>query len=342
MTVNFEKRILLDDINVLHKLFGNMDENIKNISREFDVEIASRGGEIIIVGKDNDELKLVETLLVSLIETINSGNEIDSQKIDYYISSVREGDISRVADLNDEIIIVTARGKFIKPKTFGQKKYYKAIMENDVTFGVGPAGTGKTYLAVAMAVKAFKNNDVSRIIITRPAVEAGESLGFLPGDLQTKVDPYLRPLYDALYDILGAETYLKFKERGLIEVAPLAYMRGRTLDNSFIILDEAQNTTKEQMKMFLTRFGFGSKVVVNGDTTQIDLPGGKKSGLIDAVEILRNVEGISVVELTKRDVVRHKLVKKIIEQYEKQAERENRRNDRNDRNTKNVKKQERK
>ena len=333
MTVNFEKRIILDDINVLHKLFGNMDENIKIIAKEFGVEIGSRDGEIIILGNDNDEVKLVETLLVSLIETINSGNDIDSQKIDYYISSVREGDISKVADLNDDIIIVTARGKFIKPKTFGQKKYYKAIMENDVTFGVGPAGTGKTYLAVAMAVKAFKNNDVSRIIITRPAVEAGESLGFLPGDLQTKVDPYLRPLYDALYDILGAETYLKFKERGLIEVAPLAYMRGRTLDNSFIILDEAQNTTKEQMKMFLTRFGFGSKVVVNGDTTQIDLPGGKKSGLIDAVEILKNVEGISVVELTKRDVVRHKLVKKIIEQYEKRAERENKRN---------IKKQERK
>lgn len=333
MTINFEKRIMLDDINVLHKLFGNMDENIKTISREFNVEIGSRNGEIIIIGKDNENLRLVETLIVSLIETIKSGNELDSQKIDYYISSVREGDISKVADLNDEIIIVTARGKFIKPKTFGQKKYYKAIMENDVTFGVGPAGTGKTYLAVAMAVKAFKNNDVSRIIITRPAVEAGESLGFLPGDLQTKVDPYLRPLYDALYDILGAETYLKFKERGLIEVAPLAYMRGRTLDNSFIILDEAQNTTKEQMKMFLTRFGFGSKVVVNGDTTQIDLPGGKKSGLIDAVDILKGVEGISIVELTKRDVVRHKLVKKIIEQYEKRAERENKRN---------IKKQERK
>ena len=335
LTVNFEKRIMLDDINILHKLFGNMDDNIKNISREFNVEIGSRNGEIIIIGKDDDNLKLVETLIVSLIETIKSGNEIDSQKIDYYISSVREGDISKVADLNDEVIIVTARGKFIKPKTFGQKKYYKAIMENDVTFGVGPAGTGKTYLAVAMAVKAFKNNDVSRIIITRPAVEAGESLGFLPGDLQTKVDPYLRPLYDALYDILGAETYLKFKERGLIEVAPLAYMRGRTLDNSFIILDEAQNTTKEQMKMFLTRFGFGSKVVVNGDTTQIDLPGGKKSGLIDAVDILRGVDGISIVELTKRDVVRHKLVKKIIEQYEKQAERDNKRNIKNRRENKN-------
>jgi len=315
MTV--EKRIRVEDQDMLHKLFGTLDQNIKVIMDIFPVKIASRDNEIVLMGGTHDEVGMVETLITSLIETIQTGNPIDEQKLDYYINSVQEGDISRVAELNDEIIVVTARGKFVKSKTLGQTKYYKYILNNDVTFGIGPAGTGKTYLAVAMAVRAFKNNEVSRIVITRPAVEAGESLGFLPGDLQDKVDPYLRPLYDALYDILGAETYMKYKERGLIEVAPLAYMRGRTLDNSFIILDEAQNTTKEQMKMFLTRFGFGSKVVVNGDVTQVDLPGGKKSGLKDAVEILKDVEGIAIVELTHRDVVRHRLVKKIIECYEK-------------------------
>jgi len=314
--MTFERRIMIDDQDILHKLFGTLDQNIKVIMDTFPVKIASRDNEVIIISDDNDIVGLVETLVVSLMETIMTGNLIDEQKLDYYINSVQEGDISKVAELNDEIIVVTSRGKFVKSKTLGQKKYYKSILNNDVTFGIGPAGTGKTYLAVAMAVRAFKNNEVSRIVITRPAVEAGESLGFLPGDLQDKVDPYLRPLYDALYDILGAETYMKYKERGLIEVAPLAYMRGRTLDNSFIILDEAQNTTKEQMKMFLTRFGFGSKVVVNGDATQVDLPGGKKSGLKDAVEILRDVEGIAMVELTHRDVVRHRLVKKIIECYE--------------------------
>ncbi len=315
--MTFERRITVDDQDILHKLFGTLDQNIKVIVKTFPVEIASRSNDVIIIGDDNDIVGLVETLVISLVETIKTGNFIDEQKLDYYINSVQEGDISKVAELNDEIIVVTSRGKFVKSKTLGQNNYYKSILNNDVTFGIGPAGTGKTYLAVAMAVRAFKNNEVSRIVITRPAVEAGESLGFLPGDLQDKVDPYLRPLYDALYDILGAEIYMKYKERGLIEVAPLAYMRGRTLDNSFIILDEAQNTTKEQMKMFLTRFGFGSKVVVNGDATQVDLPSGKKSGLKDAVEILRDVEGIAIVELTHRDVVRHRLVKKIIECYEK-------------------------
>lgn len=319
--MTFERRVKVDDQETLHKLFGTLDQNIKVIMETFPVNISSRDNEVIIVGDYQDTVSLVETLVTSLMETIKTGNQIDEQKLDYYINSVQDGDISKVAELNEEIIVVTARGKFVKSKTLGQKKYYKAISNNDVTFGVGPAGTGKTYLAVAMAIRAFKNNEVSRIVVTRPAVEAGESLGFLPGDLQDKVDPYLRPLYDALYDILGAETYMKYKERGLIEVAPLAYMRGRTLDNSFIILDEAQNTTKEQMKMFLTRFGFGSKVVVNGDITQVDLPGGKKSGLKDAVEILKGVEGISIVELTHRDVVRHKLVKKIIECYEKKEKR---------------------
>ncbi|MBN2898639.1 MAG: PhoH family protein [Clostridia bacterium] len=312
-----ERRIQVEDADMLHKLFGTLDHNVKVIMDTFPVRIASRDNEVIVIGENHDYVNMVETLVISLMDTIQTGNLIDEQKLDYYINSVQEGDISRVAELNDDIIVVTSRGKFVKSKTLGQKQYYQSILNNDVTFGVGPAGTGKTYLAVAMAVRAFKNNEVSRIVITRPAVEAGESLGFLPGDLQDKVDPYLRPLYDALYDILGAETYLKYKERGLIEVAPLAYMRGRTLDNSFIILDEAQNTTKEQMKMFLTRFGFGSKVVVNGDATQVDLPGGKKSGLKDAVEILSDVEGIAVVELTHRDVVRHRLVKKIIECYEK-------------------------
>lgn len=315
--MTFEKRVTVEDQDMLHKLFGTLDQNIKVIMDTFPVKIASRDNEVVIIGEEQEMVTLVETLIVSLMETIKTGNYIDEQKLDYYINSVQEGDISKVAELNDEIIVVTSRGKFVKAKTFGQKKYYQSIQASDVTFGVGPAGTGKTYLAVAMAVRAFKNNEVSRIVITRPAVEAGESLGFLPGDLQDKVDPYLRPLYDALYDILGAETYTKYKERGLIEVAPLAYMRGRTLDNSFIILDEAQNTTKEQMKMFLTRFGFGSKVVVNGDATQVDLIGAKKSGLKDAVELLNGVEGISVVELTQRDVVRHRLVRKIIECYEK-------------------------
>lgn len=319
--MTFERRVKVEDQDILHKLFGTLDQNIKVIMETFPVNISSRDNEVIIIGAYQDTVTLVETLITSLMETIKTGNFIDEQKLDYYINSVQDGDISKVAELNEEIIVVTSRGKFVKSKTLGQKNYYKAISHNDVTFGVGPAGTGKTYLAVAMAIRAFKNNEVNRIVITRPAVEAGESLGFLPGDLQDKVDPYLRPLYDALYDILGAETYMKYKERGLIEVAPLAYMRGRTLDNSFIILDEAQNTTKEQMKMFLTRFGFGSKVVVNGDITQVDLPGGKRSGLKDAVEVLKDVEGISIVELTHRDVVRHKLVKKIIECYEKREKK---------------------
>lgn len=313
------KKMILNDFNALHLLFGNLDENIKIIEKHYNVNITSRDGEIFLKG-DLEQVNQVEEVISSLIRTIESGEIIDRQRINYVIQSVKVGDSNQLEDLNKSFVCVTARGKYIKPKTIGQGHYIKAIQQNDVTFGIGPAGTGKTYLAVAMAVRAFKNNEVNRIIITRPAVEAGESLGFLPGDLQMKVDPYLRPLYDALYDILGSETYNSYKERGLIEVAPLAYMRGRTLDNSFIILDEAQNTTKEQMKMFLTRFGFGSKVIVNGDVTQIDLPSGKKSGLVNAIEVLKNVDGISFMYLTERDVVRHELVKKIIvsyDQYEK-------------------------
>jgi phosphate starvation-inducible PhoH-like protein len=293
------KRIALSDFSALHVLFGNLDENVKIIEKNYDVSIVSRDGEIIING-DPDAIKHVEEIIHILIKAIQAGEVIDQQKIYYVISSVNAGEGRKIEDLSKSFICMTAKGKYIKPKTMGQSDYIKAIQRDDVTFGIGPAGTGKTFLAVAMAVRAFKNNEVSRIVITRPAVEAGESLGFLPGDLQMKVDPYLN----------------SFKERGLIEVAPLAYMRGRTLDNSFIILDEAQNTTKEQMKMFLTRFGFGSKVVVNGDISQIDLPHGKKSGLNNAIDVLSGVDGISFMYLTDRDVVRHQLVRKIIRSYD--------------------------
>jgi len=315
-----ERRISVDNLEVLYKLFGNLDENLMRIENAFKVKLASRDGEVIIIGEDQT-VHVVEKLIEVLIGAIKAGEVLDAQKLDYFMTMFREGEGDKLPGLSDAILVVTSKGKFVKPKTLGQQKYVKAIQKHDVTFGIGPAGTGKTYLAVAMAVKAFKNDEVSRIVITRPAVEAGESLGFLPGDLQMKVDPYLRPLYDALYDILGTETYLKYKERGLIEVAPLAYMRGRTLDNSFIILDEAQNTTIEQMKMFLTRFGFGSKVVVNGDITQIDLPSGKKSGLVHAAEVLKSVEEISMVEFTDRDVVRHTLVRRIIQEYDKYEKR---------------------
>lgn len=311
-----EKRILVESLDLLYKLFGNLDENLIKIESEFKVKITSREGELLIIGEEA-VVEIVEVLILRLISLIKKGEHLDRQKLEYTILMIKEGQADKLSALTDAIICVTSRGKMVKPKTLGQQKYAEAILKNDVTFGVGPAGTGKTYLAVAMAVKAFKNEEVSRIVITRPAVEAGESLGFLPGDLQMKVDPYLRPLHDALYDILGSETYLKYKERGLIEVAPLAYMRGRTLDNSFIILDEAQNTSVEQMKMFLTRFGFGSKVVVNGDITQIDLPRGKRSGLVNALEVLKNVEGIAICKFTDKDVVRHSLVKRIIQEYDK-------------------------
>ncbi len=316
MAETFERKILVENLDILYKLFGNMDENLIRIESEFKVKITSREGEVAIHGEET-VVEIVEILLYKLIHLIKKGEPIDRQKLEYTMMMLKEGQGEKLAALTDSIVCVTSRGKMVKPKTLGQQKYIEAIGKNDVTFGVGPAGTGKTYLAVAMAIKAFKNEEVSRIIITRPAVEAGENLGFLPGDLQMKVDPYLRPLYDALYEILGTETYLKLKERGLIEVAPLAYMRGRTLDNSFIILDEAQNTTVEQMKMFLTRFGFGSKVVVNGDVTQIDLPKGKRSGLINALDVLKDVEGIAINRFSDKDVVRHTLVKRIIQEYDK-------------------------
>ncbi|KGG80153.1 phosphate starvation protein PhoH [Caloranaerobacter azorensis H53214] len=312
----FEKRIEVKDNDFIMELYGNLDENIKIIEKEFDVDIVSRQSEIRIIGQEPN-ISIVEKLIAKLIEMIKSEGRLTKQRIRYAIQLIYEGNEDRIKELLDEILCITASGKSIKPKTLGQKRYINAIKENDVVFCIGPAGTGKTYLAMAMAVTAFKNKEVNRIILTRPAVEAGEKLGFLPGDLQDKVDPYLRPLYDALFDILGAETYVKYMEKGLIEVAPLAYMRGRTLDSSFIILDEAQNTTPEQMKMFLTRLGFGSKAIITGDITQIDLPNGKPSGLKQVSNILEGIKGIEFIYLGKQDVVRHQLVQRIIEAYDR-------------------------
>lgn len=301
--------------NIISALFGSFDSNIKKIESEFDVTIINRGEDIDIIGESKDIEKAID-VIKSLIKLISSGESIDTQNINYIITEAKENKTTEVDKLNDDVICMTINGRALKPKTLGQKYYIDSIRKNTVVFGVGPAGTGKTYLAMAMAITAFKNEEVNRIILTRPAIEAGENLGFLPGDLQDKVDPYLRPLYDALYEIMGAETFIKNKEKGAIEVAPLAYMRGRTLDNSFVVLDEAQNTTPEQMKMFLTRLGYGSKAVITGDVTQIDLPKGKKSGLIEAVNILDDISGIEVCTLTNKDVVRHPLVQKIISAYE--------------------------
>jgi phosphate starvation-inducible PhoH-like protein len=309
-------RLKVDNIEILSELFGKLDEHTQLIEETYMVSISSRDGDVLIVGTEEAGEK-VKTVLNSLVELIKMGEHLDAQKVLYAMSLLEDNNSEKLAELYENVLCVTSKGRFIKAKTLGQQSYIEAIKKNDVVFGIGPAGTGKTFLAVAMAVKAFKNKDVARIIITRPAVEAGESLGFLPGDLQQKVDPYLRPLYDSLYEILGVDNYLKYKERGMIEVVPLAYMRGRTLDNAFIILDEAQNTTVPQMKMFLTRFGFGSKVVVNGDVTQQDLPPGKKSGLVNASEVLSGVPGIGFVHLTDKDVVRHEMVKRIIKEYEK-------------------------
>lgn len=316
MEVQVEKAVEVDRLEFAMNLFGNCDENIKIIEDAFGIRIVSRDKGIKIVGPA-DKVEKADKVVKQLIDIAGKGETITRQNVNYIVQLEEDGQLdTRYDDLSDSIC-VTARGKQIKAKTYGQKAYVNAIKENIIVFGIGPAGTGKTYLAVAMAVTAFRNKEVNRIILTRPAVEAGEKLGFLPGDLQNKVDPYLRPLYDALYEILGIENYQKYLEKGMIEVAPLAYMRGRTLDDSFIILDEAQNTTPEQMKMFLTRIGFGSKVIVTGDITQIDLPGDKKSGLKEVIKILRNIKGIEFVFLTEKDVVRHELVQKIIRAYEK-------------------------
>ena len=309
-TVNAER------VEDLISVFGSFDENIRRIEEALEVTIVNRDTELTVCGEEEAVDRAVRAL-EGLLTLASKGETIDEQRVRYLITLVSEGNDHQVAQMTKDVVCITAKGKPIKAKTVGQQTYMKAIQKNTITIGVGPAGTGKTYLAVAAAVAAFRDKSVNRIILTRPAVEAGERLGFLPGDLQNKVDPYLRPLYDALYDMLGAETFQKYQERGSIEVAPLAYMRGRTLDDSFIILDEAQNTTREQMKMFLTRLGFGSKIVITGDTTQIDLPDGKLSGLKEAMRVLRNVEGIGICELTNADVVRHVMVQRIVEAYEK-------------------------
>lgn len=302
--------------NIISVIFGNFDENIRKIENEYDVSIVNRGDDIVISG-DSEKIDKSISVIKSLIDVAKSGQSIDDQNINYIISETNDNNNNVINQINDDLICMTVNGRALHPKTMGQKKYIDAIRNNTIVFGIGPAGTGKTYLAMAMAITAFKNGEVNRIILTRPAIEAGENLGFLPGDLQQKVDPYLRPLYDALYEIMGAETFLKNMEKGAIEVAPLAYMRGRTLDNSFVVLDEAQNTTPEQMKMFLTRLGYGSRAVITGDVTQIDLPRGKSSGLIESTKILNNIEGIKICNLTNKDVVRHPLVQKIINAYEK-------------------------
>lgn len=311
-----ERVLNFDRVEDLIAVFGSFDENIKRIEDALDVKIINRGTDLRVSG-DAEAVDKAARALEGLLALAAKGEIIDEQRVRYLITLVKEGNDDYVTQMAKDVVCITAKGKPIKAKTVGQQKYMKAIAKNTVTLGVGPAGTGKTYLAVAAAVAAFRERTVNRIILTRPAVEAGERLGFLPGDLQNKVDPYLRPLYDALYEMLGPETFQKYQERGSIEVAPLAYMRGRTLDDSFIILDEAQNTTKEQMKMFLTRLGFGSKIVITGDVTQIDLPSDKTSGLKDALRVLEGVQDIAICHLTAADVVRHSLVQKIIDAYEK-------------------------
>lgn len=316
----FEQVLSIDRMENAVSLFGSFDENIRLIESEFSVTVLNRGSDLKISGEAENVAKAT-TAIERLLALINKGEALSDQNVRYVISLVKDGEEDKLMSLSGDCVCITSKGKPVKPKTFGQKKYVEAIRKNTIVLGAGPAGTGKTYLAVAMAVTAFRAKEVNRIILTRPAVEAGEKLGFLPGDLQQKVDPYLRPLYDALFDMLGAEAFARYQERGSIEVAPLAYMRGRTLDDSFIILDEAQNTTREQMKMFLTRLGFNSKMVVTGDVTQIDLPDGKRSGLTDAMKILRNVPDISINTFTEKDVVRHKLVQDIIKAYEKNEEK---------------------
>ncbi len=310
-----EQRISIERLEQAVNIFGSFDENIRLLEQEFSVTVVNRDGELRVEGEPED-VSLASKAIQALLTLSSRGENIGEQEVRYVIGLVRSGKEEHITELTGDVLCISAKGRPIKPKTIGQKSYIQSVLKNTVTIGVGPAGTGKTYLAVAAAVQAFRDKQVNRIILTRPAVEAGERLGFLPGDLQSKVDPYLRPLYDALFDMLGAETYQKYLERGNIEVAPLAYMRGRTLDDSFIILDEAQNTSREQMKMFLTRLGFGSKIVITGDVTQIDLPDGKASGLKEAMRVLRNVEGIGICELTNADVVRHVMVQRIVKAYE--------------------------
>ena len=319
-----EQVLQIERIEDVLTLFGNADQNVKIIEEHFGVNIVCRGTEVKITGEPEAVSKAQRTVDTLLAMIAKDGN-LSEQNVRYVITLVEQGSEQSMAQMNNSCIAITVKGKPVKPKTLGQKKYIDAIQNITITFGIGPAGTGKTYLAVAMAVRAFRDEQVSRIILTRPAVEAGEKLGFLPGDLQDKVDPYLRPLYDAMFDMMGPENFQRNMEKGTIEVAPLAYMRGRTLDDSFIILDEAQNTTPEQMKMFLTRLGFNSKAIVTGDVTQIDLPNAGRSGLVEAVKVLKNIDDIAIMRLTEKDVVRHKLVQDIIAAYEKYNNREARR-----------------
>ena len=315
-----EQSISLERVEEVANLFGSFDENIRLLEQELSVRVTNRDQELKVAG-EAEQVMLAVRAIQGLLDLSARGEQINEQNVRYVLQLVRAGSEEKLAELAKDVVCVTANGKPIKAKTVGQKTYLDAIRKNVITLGVGPAGTGKTYLAVAMAVAAFRAKEVNRIILTRPAVEAGERLGFLPGDLQSKVDPYLRPLYDALFEMLGPETYQKYVERGNIEVAPLAYMRGRTLDDSFIILDEAQNTSREQMKMFLTRLGFGSKVVITGDITQIDLPRDTTSGLKEAMRVLKGVEDIAICRLTAQDVVRHVLVQRIIAAYERDEHR---------------------
>ncbi len=316
----YEQIINVDRMEQAVSLFGSFDENIKMIENEFSVGVVSRGSELKVTGEAENVSKASKAI-AGLLTLINKGETLTEQNVRYVMSLVGEGNEDKLESMSSDCVCISSKGKPIKPKTLGQKRYVQAIRDNTIVFGVGPAGTGKTYLAVAMAVTAFRQKQINRIILTRPAVEAGEKLGFLPGDLQQKVDPYLRPLYDALFDMLGAESFQKYQERGSIEVAPLAYMRGRTLDDSFIILDEAQNTTREQMKMFLTRLGFNSKMVITGDVTQVDLPDGKKSGLVEVIKILKNIDDIDTVRFNEKDVVRHRLVQDIVRAYERSEQR---------------------
>ncbi len=311
----------MDSPDMLAELFGSFDENMNAIRQALHVELSARDSRLLLAGDDPENVRVAEDVVTELLKMARRREKIDKSRIRYAIELASEGNAEYISEIMSDVVAITHRGKQIKSRTLGQRRYVDALRKNAVVMAVGPAGTGKTYLAMAMAVLALKNKEVERIILTRPAVEAGERLGFLPGDLQQKVDPYLRPLYDALYEMMGVESYQKLVEKGAVEIAPLAYMRGRTLNDSFIILDEAQNTTREQMKMFLTRFGEGSRVVVTGDITQIDLPAGVKSGLVQATEILRGIEGIETVRLTHRDVVRHELVQAIVRAYDAQEKR---------------------
>ena len=320
-----EKLIELNSVDTALAIFGSCDENIRLLEGEFGITGVCRGTQIKFTGEP-EGVAAASRAVDAMLTLLENHTPLEEQTVRYCISLASAGEDSRVQELTEDFVAITAKGRPVRPKTLGQKEYLNSIRKNAITFGVGPAGTGKTYLAVAMAVKAFKSKEVTRIILTRPAVEAGEKLGFLPGDLQNKVDPYLRPLYDGLYDMLGPETFQKLQEKQSIEVAPLAYMRGRTLDDAFIILDEAQNTSPEQMKMFLTRMGVGSKVVVTGDVTQIDLPDKARSGLVDALSVLKNVEGIGRVYFSEKDVVRHRLVQQIVKAYDRAAAARSRRN----------------